>query len=169
MWSSFKPWRSGILGDDAIKALIDNFPPYAQDVHYYICGPGNMNKTIRTALMKLDVPADRIHLESYGANIEIDESIQGIAAKAQISLNNKTQTIQISENQTILEAARNAGMMPPFSCQSDVCGACRARLTKGDIHMRSTMALEDAEIEKGVILTCQSVATSNDLQLSYDR
>ena len=168
IWSSFKPWRSGKLNKDTIMALIDNFPPYAQDVQYYICGPGDMNQTVKSVLMNLDAPAERIHHESYGGNIDIDESVKGKAAQAQIHLDGKTQTIQISENQTLLEAARNAQMTPPFSCQSGVCGACRARLTMGSVHMRTTMALEDSEIKKGVILTCQSVATSDNLQLSYD-
>ena len=168
MWSGFKPWRNGILDDDAINALIDNFPPYAQDVQYYICGPGSMNKTIKTSLMKLDVPADRIHMESYGGDIDLDESVQGIAAQAQISLSGKSHTVDIGENQSILEAARNAGLTPPFSCQSGVCGACRAQLNQGSVHMRTQMALDSTEVEKGVILTCQSVATSEHLQLTYD-
>ena len=168
MWSSFTPWRKGIVDKQAIETLINENPPYAQDAQYYICGPGGMNKAVKAALMSLDVPAERIHMESYGGSVDVDDSIKGQAATAQIKLNSRNRSININEDQTILEAAREAGFKPPFSCQSGVCGACRATLENGTVHMRARMALEDSEIEKGAILTCQSVATSKELVVSYD-
>ena len=167
MWSGFTPWRKGIVDKQAIEALINENPPYAQDAQYYICGPGGMNKAVKLALMSLDVPADRIHMESYGSENEVDDSIKGQAATAQITLDGQENLIEISESQTILEAARGSGLKPPFSCQSGVCGACRAKLEKGTVHMRARMALEDSEIEAGAILTCQSVSTSDKLKLKY--
>ena len=34
--------------------------------------------------------------------------------------------------------------------------------------MRARMALEDHDIECGVVLTCQSVATSPELEIAYE-
>ena len=167
MWASFTPWRKGIIDKAAIDALINENPPYAQDTQYYICGPGGMNKAVKAALMNLDVPADRIHMESYGGAVEVDDSIKGQAAKLQVKLDGQTYLIDMAEGQTVFEVVRNAGLSPPFSCQSGVCGACRGRLNKGTVHMRARMALEDNEMEKGVILTCQSVATSDSLSITY--
>ena len=167
MWSSFTPWRKGIVDKDAIEALINENPPYAQDAQYYICGPGGMNKAVKSALMSLDVPADRIHMESYGGAVEIDDSIKGQAAIIQVTHDGQTHSINLGEDQTVLEAVRESGLKPPFSCQSGVCGACRANLEKGTVHMRARMALEDSEIENGAILTCQSVATSDEISLNY--
>ena len=167
MWSSFKPWRKGIIDKSAIEALVNEHPPYAQDAQYYICGPRGMNKAVKTALMSLDVPAERIHMESYGGVVDVDDSIKGQAAIAQIKLDGQIHSINLDEDQTVLEAVRVAELNPPFSCQSGVCGACRAKLQKGTVHMRARMALEDSEIEKGAILTCQSVATSDELSLEY--
>ncbi len=167
MWSGFDYWRKGTIDKHAIEALISENPPYAQDAQYYVCGPGAMNTSVKTALMSLDVPASRIHLENYGGATEIDDRIKGIAATANITLNGIAADIRITENQNVLQAARNAGINPPFSCQSGVCGACRAELRKGSVHMRATMALDDADIERGYILTCQSVATSKNLSITY--
>ncbi len=168
MWSGFEAWRQGLIDNQAVKALIDERPPYAQDAQYYVCGPGNMNASVRSALMALDVPADRIHMESYGGAVDVDASVKGIAAAARIRLDGRTVPVDIGADQTVLEAARSAGLQPPFSCQSGVCGACRATLKKGTVHMRARMALEDADIDRGVVLTCQSVATSPELEIAYD-
>ena len=166
-WSNAKYWREGKIDRDVIETLFTENPPYAQDVQYYVCGPGNMNKSIKAALLSLDVPSSRIHTESYGGVIETDDSTKGIAATAAITLNGQTHNIPIAENQTILDATKTAGLAPPFSCQSGVCGACRASLSQGEVHMRARMALEDTDIAKGAVLTCQAVATTPHVKLVY--
>ncbi|QIE44594.1 ferredoxin--NADP reductase [Pseudohalocynthiibacter aestuariivivens] len=168
MWSGFSYWRKGIVDEAAIAAMIAENPPYAQDAQYYICGPGGMNRAVKSTLMSMDVPTDRIHMESYGGAVELDESIEGVAATAAITLGGMDHTISIAKGQTVLEAARASGLTPPFSCQSGVCGACRAKLMNGDVHMRARIALEDDDIKKGAVLTCQAVATSPEIALDYD-
>lgn len=167
-WSTADYWRKGHIDKAAIEALITENPPYAQDAHYYVCGPGGMNKAVKAALMSLDVPADRIHMESYGGAGELDTSVEGIAATAQVTLNGQTQSVDIAQGQTVLDAVKAAGLKPPFSCQSGVCGSCKAKLIKGEVHMRARMALEDKDIDGGAILTCQSLATTDTLDLTYE-
>ncbi|MBM84429.1 ferredoxin--NADP reductase [Sulfitobacter sp. KE29] len=168
MWSGFSYWRKGIVDKAAIAALIKENPPYAQDAQYYICGPGGMNKDVKAALMSMDVPASRIHMESYGGAVDLDNSIKGIAATATIKMGGTDHAVRIAEGQTVLDAVRASGLKPSFSCQSGVCGACRAQLTSGEVHMRARMALEDDDIRKGAVLTCQSVAASAKITIDYD-
>lgn len=168
IWSGFQYWRRGRIDQPAIEALIAEKPPYAQDAQYYICGPGGMNAAVRSALMALDVPAKRIHMESYGGAVDPDDSIPGQAAQAVVRLGGTEHAVAVAQGQTILDAARASGLRPPFSCQSGVCGACRARLTAGDVHMRARMALEEDDIAKGAVLTCQAVATSARISIDYD-
>jgi len=168
IWSSIDYWRRGIIDAEAVQAFINDHPPYAQNTQYYICGPGGMNGTVKAALMGLDVPASRIHMESYGGDVEQDTSFAGVAANAKVTLDGQTLSVPISAGQTVLDAVRAAGGTPSFSCQSGVCGACRARLKGGEVHMRARMALEDGEIARGAILTCQSVAKTPELTLTYE-
>jgi len=60
--------------------------------------------------------------------------------------------------ETLLAAAQRAGIAIPFSCRVGGCGTCRCRLLDGQVHERSESAylLDDDEIERGVILACQS-------------
>ncbi|WP_424941226.1 2Fe-2S iron-sulfur cluster-binding protein [Aliiroseovarius sp. S253] len=166
IWSWFTPWRTGRVDAEAIAAAIGETPPEAQDVQYWICGPGKMNQDVKSALMAVDVPANRIHMESFGggpkAEVNADETV---AAKASVSLNGSTHEFMVDKGETLLTAALAAGVDIPFSCQSGVCGACKARLTEGKVHMTAHMALEDADIAKGDILCCQSVPLSERLDL----
>ena len=168
LWSGFSYWRKGIVDKAAIEALITENPPYAQDAQYYICGPGGMNTAVKAALMSLDVPATRIHMESYGGAVDLNDGVTGTAATATVTLAGTQHTVPIAAGQTVLDAVRASGLTPPFSCQSGVCGACRAQLSHGDVHMRARMALEDSDVKKGAILTCQSVASSANITLTYD-
>lgn len=168
MGSSVSPWRTGRLDARSIEAVFAEHPPYAQDTQYYVCGPGDMNAAVRGALMGLDVPQSRIHEESYGGAIEEDRSIEGIAATARVLLAGREHTVPIAAGQTVLQAVRSASLTPPFSCQSGVCGACRGHLREGHVHLRARMALEDSELERGAILTCQAVPTTPSLSVVYD-
>ena len=166
--SSFRYWRRGRIDAECVAAFIEAHPPYAQDTQYYVCGPGGMNPAVRSALVGLDVPPDRIHLEHYGAVEPPDDSVAGVAAEASVGLRGETLTVPVSAGQTVLDAVRAAGVRPPYSCESGVCGACRARLRDGDVHLRASMALQEAELAAGVILTCQALPTSPRLTLEYD-
>lgn len=72
-----------------------------------------------------------------------------------IQLDGKTAQVPFREGETILEAARRAGMTPPFSCEAGNCGTCMAKLTSGTATMRVNDALDDDEVEEGYVLTCQ--------------
>lgn len=167
-WSASDYWRKGRIDQAAIEALFAENPPYAQDAQYYICGPGGMNGAVKQALMALDVPASRIHMESYGGAAEPDTSIEGIAAQVELTLNGTEHTIEVTAGQTVLEAAQAAGLTPPFSCQSGVCGTCRATCTEGDTHLRSRAALDDTDIANGAVLTCQALPTTERVSITYD-
>ncbi len=167
MWTWFSPWRSGRLDAATIATAIEETPPIAQDVQYWICGPGEMNKSTRSALLGLDVPANRIHMESFGGAAAVDTKVEGISATASITVNGGKHTVSVAAGQTVLEAALGAGLRPNYSCQSGVCGSCKARLKEGRVHMRAQMALDDKEVADGDILTCQSVAETETLIIEY--
>lgn len=166
--SSFPYWRRGRIDADVIGAFIDQHPPYAQDARYYVCGPGGMNTTVRAALQGLDVPDTRIHTESYGATEPPDDSIEGVAATAFVRLKGAPSNVPILAGQTVLDAVRASGANPPYSCESGVCGACRAQLRNGKVHLRARMALTDGDIKREVILTCQALPTTPQLRVDYE-
>lgn len=166
--SSFSRWRRGRIDAGCVADLINEHPPYAQDTRYYVCGPGGMNAAVRRALLDIDVPDTRIHMESYGPVEPPDDSVEGVAAEATVRLGGATLTVPVAAGQSVLDATRAANETPPYSCESGVCGACRARLRRGRVHLRARMALTDADVSRGAILTCQALPITPRLTVEYD-
>ncbi len=167
--SSFQDWRRGRIDARCVADFISEHPPYAQDAQYYLCGPGEMNAAVRGALMAIDVPDTRIHMENYLPVAPPDDSVEGVAAEATVRLKGTTLSITVSAGETVLNAVRAAtATPPPYSCESGVCGACRAQLRRGKVHLRARMALTDAEISRGAILTCQALPITRQLTVEYD-
>jgi ferredoxin len=70
--------------------------------------------------------------------------------------------------ETLLEAARRAGLSPPFSCEAGNCATCMAKLTEGKVTMRVNDVLEADEIADGYILTCQGVPDTDSITVIYE-
>ena len=65
-------------------------------------------------------------------------------------------TIEVAEDQTILDAALRQGVWLPFACGHGTCGTCKVQVTDGfyDIGEASPFALMDIEREEQKVLAC---------------
>jgi len=86
-----------------------------------------------------------------------------------IRLAGRKQRVGYEPGDTILEAARRAGLKPPFQCQMGNCGTCMAYLDAGTATMRANNVLGADEVAEGWVLTCQAVPTSREVVVDYDR
>lgn len=142
---------------------------------YWICGPAPMMDEAQAALAFLNIPKENIHREVFTAALPDPEAKAAAAAMApkrgaytvKVTLDGVTKDILVKENATILDAAIDAGMDPPFACQMGVCCTCRAKLTSGKVEMEEDEGLSDTEVKQGYILTCQSHPLSADCELEY--
>lgn len=89
------------------------------------------------------------------------------AAQLSVHLRGEEHQVNIEGGQTLLQAMKAAKVRAPFKCQSGVCGTCKAKLTEGEVRMKSCMALDQAQIDSGLILTCQSLPLSDQLKIEY--
>ena len=76
--------------------------------------------------------------------------------------------ITVNEGETILEAAINANLDPPYACRVAACCSCKAKLLEGKVEMDDDEPLTEEEIEEGFILTCQSHPKTPKVVLSFD-
>ena len=88
--------------------------------------------------------------------------------KIKVILDGENHELVLEEGQTILEAAIEADMDPPYACQAAACGTCRAKVMEGSVKMDDDDMLTDWEVDEGYILTCQSHPTSEGVVVSYD-
>ena len=67
--------------------------------------------------------------------------------------------IEVSEDQTILRAAGEQGIMLMHGCKEGQCSACKSFVLEGDdieLERYSTFALPDFELEEGYTLLCRA-------------
>lgn len=90
-----------------------------------------------------------------------------VDARLHIRLRGETFEVAVGANQTLLAAARDVGIEPPFTCQKGACGACMAKLVIGTVHQLGGSALEPEQKANELILTCQSIPTSELIAVDY--
>lgn len=177
---STQPYAGFILKEMALRLLRENTDLNFQQAEFFICGPTPMMKEVEAALQLLGVPKERTHIEYFTAKADEDKQAAGVGAatvsevpftgktKVKIIYDGNEREFEVSEKETILEAALDAGYDPPYSCMVAACCTCRAKLLSGKVEMDDRESLTDAEISKGYVLTCQSHPKSHGIVLNYD-
>ncbi|WAZ19813.1 phenylacetate-CoA oxygenase/reductase subunit PaaK [Streptomyces cinnabarinus] len=166
---------SGRLDADRLSALIDGLVEVATADHWWLCGPHGMVRDAQRVLGELGVPADRVHQELFYADDEPVREVHheesgptGPVSQVTLVLDGRTTTSALPRERTILDGAQRNRPDLPFACKGGVCGTCRALVTDGKADMRRNFALEEAEVEAGYVLTCQSYPVSETLTVDYD-
>lgn len=170
LWKNRSYWQGEVGRIDAtrVETFIKNHPPPAQRVKYLICGPAQMIPQTQQTLLALDVAAEDIAFEYFGNTDAVsNQQVDGVAAQLSITYAGQQQRIPVAAGQTLLQALQAQGIDTPYSCQSGVCGSCKAQLNKGKVTMANHMALDETELQQGKILTCQACAQTAELDISY--
>jgi ring-1,2-phenylacetyl-CoA epoxidase subunit PaaE len=169
-----------VVKDMALRLLRENTNLNFQHAEFFICGPLPMMKEVEAALGALGVPKDRTHIEYFTAKADGDKKAADVGAavvsdvpftgrtKVRIIYDGREVEFEMTEKETILHAALDAGYDPPYSCMVAACCTCRAKLISGKVEMDDRESLTDSEIAKGYVLTCQSHPRSNGIVLNYD-
>lgn len=161
----------GRISKEFIKTTLEKLPN-SKDRIFYMCGPEGMMNTIQETLSELNIPADTIHKENFFAPIVSDEDAANDIPDGRktitISLNGEQHEINVDSKKTILDAALEADIDMPYSCQSGLCTACRGLCLSGKVTMDSNEALSEAEIVEGYVLTCQAHPLTDDVKIDMD-
>jgi len=173
----------GRIDQAKVQALIDTLLPARSMDEVFVCGPEAMIEATQAALQAAGVPAHRIYTERFTTSaavaqrVQADRDAQGQqqdAAKAaqgvrmELLLDGKRHELALGRDESVLDAALEAGLDLPYSCKSGVCCTCRAKVLEGQVTMQQNFGLHAGEVARGFVLTCQARALSERLRLSFD-
>ena len=155
----------GFLDAAACAALVEDRP----HGDFYVCGPAPYMDVVAAGLARRGVDRERLFIERFDEPAAAPAVGEPSATESVVvRFDGRRHTIPYESGDTILEAARRAGLKPPFSCQAGNCATCMAHLDEGTVAMRANHVLGADEVEQGWILTCQAVPTSREVVVDYD-
>jgi ring-1,2-phenylacetyl-CoA epoxidase subunit PaaE len=169
----------GRLDEAKVKELLDSLVPASSIDEAFICGPEAMIEGTERALKAAGVPADRVHAERFvppGGAAPMRKLVEAVkrivpighAHQLDVVLDGKTHHLSMGPQDRVLDAALDSGLDLPYSCKGGVCCTCRARVLEGKVEMEKNFTLEQWEMDKGFVLTCQSRPLTPKVVVSYD-
>ncbi len=134
----------------------------------YLCGPNSFMQEQYNSLRELGVENKHIYAEAFGpASLVRDENVVEsipIAEEALITFTeSKLEQAWSKGDGTLLEFSEAHGLTPEFGCRSGQCGACKTKLSKGQVSYQQEITVDLAADE--ILLCCAMPAASSTAEL----
>lgn len=124
------------------------------NTHVYVCGPTRLMDAVSAEATAQGYDAAQIHQECFSAEVETGgRAFEVVAASSGI-------TVQVLENQSIVEALALAGLKVCVSCKQGICGSCLTDVLEGEPDHRDHYLTDDEKVAGDQILLCCSRAKS---------
>jgi 3-ketosteroid 9alpha-monooxygenase subunit B len=160
----------GFAGAAEIAAAAAGFA----DAEAYLCGPAPFMALAEETLLAQGLPRERVRIERFEAAGNADVPVapvdgsDAVPAEVLVRIDGKAHRIPYKRGQTLLVAARAAGLNPNSACEEGFCASCAAKLVKGRVSLIANDIYTEEDLAKGWILTCQGLAFGEEVEITYD-
>ena len=174
------PLLSGRIDAEKLQALLGT-AIHADDVdEWFLCGPFELVQLCRDTLAARGVAPEHVRFELFtsgkpdrpegniGRPVVADESKETYKITFKLDGLQGEVASPTHARESILNAALRVRPDVPFACAGGVCGTCRAKVVTGNVTMDENYALEQDELDKGYVLTCQSHPTTPEVTVDFD-
>jgi ring-1,2-phenylacetyl-CoA epoxidase subunit PaaE len=168
---------NGRFDDDKMRVLTKTFIDIPDTSEVFLCGPEAMVNFVSNYLVSNGLPPELIHFELFISGLS-EEDIERAERLAQQNVEGVEVTIvdggkdfhftMTKDYDNILDAALGAGADLPFACKGGVCSTCKCKVIEGSVEMKVNYALEEHEVNQNLVLSCQSVPTSDKVKVDFD-
>lgn len=141
----------------------------------FICGPQDMMHGVSRALQAAGLPKERIRIELFAAGAPTGRTPRAAQPQARhqtevtvIMDGNAAHFTMDKDKESLLDAGLRAGLDMRYSCKGGVCSTCRCKVLGGEVEMDVNYALEDYEVARGFVLSCQSFPVTDKVVVDFD-
>ena len=169
---------NGRLDGPKVTQLLKLWLDPAQIDYAFVCGPQDMTEQVVQALQDQGVDRSHIKFELFGSpkgpralrtGHEVRQA-PGQQCELTIIQDGVTRTLTIEKNKdSVLDSALVQGIELPYSCKGGVCSSCRCKVIEGEVDMDANFALEDYEVARGFVLSCQSFPVTDRVVIDFDQ
>ncbi|MFD2718909.1 2Fe-2S iron-sulfur cluster-binding protein [Hymenobacter monticola] len=134
----------------------------------YLCGPLDFMRMGTYGLHEAGLPLAHIRRELFQTGQPAPAPLvppDTAAHTVTLLLRGQAHRLLVQYPHTILQAAKQAGLKLPYSCEVGQCGNCAARCTQGQVWMKANEVLTDRELARGLVLTCTGYPVGGDATL----
>lgn len=126
--------------------------------HVYSCGPAPLLDALERV-----IPAERLHIERFAsADIAPPSGAEGF----RVELAKSGRSIEVSAEQTMLQALEASNVPVLASCREGICGSCEVQVLEGTPDHRDEVFDEATKAKMGVMYPCVSRAQSPVLKIN---
>jgi len=168
----------GRVDAEKCAALFDHWIDVNNIATAFICGPEPMMLGISAALRDHGLSDDQIKFELFASAQPgrlpqkaraADSSTQSRETAATVTIDGTARSFRMGKDLSILDAALQNDLDAPFACKAGVCSTCKCRVLEGEVEMIANHALEDYEVARGYVLSCQSYPLTDRVVVDYDQ
>lgn len=158
-----RPCLAGRLDASRLQQLL----PDLTDLRAYACGPESYMAQVQAQLLARGLPAAHWHQERFGPALAPTAAVADASAGAwQVEVPAYGRQLQVSGQESLLDALEREGLPILGACRSGVCGSCKCQVLSGQVQSSSVDTLSPEEQAQGYVLACSTVAQS-DLRLGW--
>ena len=154
--SSRESWFGHMGRIDAVRLPL--LAPDFREREVFCCGPEPFMRAVRSMLEGAGFDMARYHQESFAAPAPAEALPTEVEAQPATALPirfaQSDATGECLPGQTVLQAARAAGVRIPAACEFGLCGTCKTKKLSGEVEMSHNGGILDEEIAEGYILAC---------------
>jgi ring-1,2-phenylacetyl-CoA epoxidase subunit PaaE len=160
----------GRIDKSTVNFVLKNKHAEMEFSKFYLCGPEEMINLVSNTLKENNISDSDIKFELFSASSNENESAGSLEGHTKISIlvDDEETSFEMSQKQTLLEAALKQGLDVPYSCQGGICSSCICKITEGAAEMKKNQILTDSEVADGLTLACQAHPTTATIKINFD-
>ena len=169
LYSHSQDLHAARLNNLLLEQLIAKYHITSGNSYHYLCGPLAYMRMIEFELRTAGVLAEHIRKEHFDTSKPLRNNAPPDTSPhlVTVHINEQVYLMKVQYPVSILSEAKKHHIPIPYSCEAGKCGNCSARCVEGKVWTLYNEVLTEQDLQKGIVLTCNSFPVGGDVVLSF--